>query len=171
MIQLADAVISLSDVLIVGAAAGVRAAAIYAVAQRLGLLPVRIVQPRTTLLFSKAGELAARDNRSGLRDSTDEVVRYVQYLAIPAAIVLGFLAGPTIEAWVGPLYREAATVIGLLCLAAVCRPGRSAQDRAQRLRAVRRLPRCSTHRGRVPRGPRHRAWPPATGASGMAEAV
>jgi O-antigen/teichoic acid export membrane protein len=119
VLQVADAVIALSDVLIVGAAAGVRAAAIYAVAQRLGLLPARIVQPRTTLLFSKAGQLAARDNRSGLRDSTDEVVRYVQYLAIPAAIALGFLAGPTIEAWVGPLYREAATVIGLLCLAAV----------------------------------------------------
>ncbi len=119
VIQIADAVISLSDVLIVGAVAGVRAAAIYAVAQRLGLLPVRIVQPRTTLLFSKAGQLAARDNRSGLRDSTDEVVRYVQYISIPAAIVLGFLAGPTVEAWVGPLYREAATVIGLLCLASV----------------------------------------------------
>jgi O-antigen/teichoic acid export membrane protein len=119
ILEIADAVIALSDVLIVGAAAGVRAAAIYAVAQRLGVLPVRIVQPRTTLLFSKANQLAARDNRSGLLDSTDEVVRFVQYLSIPAAIVLGFLAGPTVEAWVGPLYREAASVIGLLCLAAV----------------------------------------------------
>ena len=35
MVQISDAVIGLSDVLIVGAAAGVRAAAIYAVAQRL----------------------------------------------------------------------------------------------------------------------------------------
>ena len=111
--------INLSDVLIVGAFAGVRAAAIYAVAQRLALLPQRVVQPRAFLLFAKAGQLAARDNRSGLRDSTDQVVGFVRYLSIPAAIVLGFLAGPAVEVWVGPLYREAAACIGLLCIAAV----------------------------------------------------
>ena len=43
------------------------------------LLPQRVVQPRSSLLFAKAGQLAARDNRSGLRESTDEVVRFVQY--------------------------------------------------------------------------------------------
>lgn len=117
--QISQAVLGLSDVLIVGAAAGVRAAAIYAVAQRLALLPQRIVNPRLVLLFTKAGQLAARDNRAGLRDSTDEAVRFVQFLSVPAAIVLGFLAGPAVEVWVGPLYREAATVIGLLCIAAV----------------------------------------------------
>jgi O-antigen/teichoic acid export membrane protein len=119
IVEVSDAVIALSDVLIVGAAAGVKAAAIYAVAQRLGLLPLRITLPRTYLLFTKAGQLAARDNRSGLRDSTDDVVRFVQYLSIPAAIALGFLAGPTIEAWLGPVYLEAAPIIGLLCIAAV----------------------------------------------------
>jgi O-antigen/teichoic acid export membrane protein len=117
VVQIADAVIALSDVLIVGAATGVRAAAVYAVAQRLGLLPVRIVQPRIYLLFPKAGQLAARGNGSGLREATDEVVRFVQYLSVPAAIALGFLAGPTIEAWVGPLYREASSIIALLCVA------------------------------------------------------
>ena len=117
--QISQAVLDLSDVLIVGAAAGVRAAAIYAVAQRLAVLPQRVVNPRLVLLFSKAGQLAARDNRAGLRDSTDDAVRFVQCLSVPAAIVLGFLAGPALEVWVGPLYREAASVIGLLCLAAV----------------------------------------------------
>ena len=117
--QVSQAVINLSDVLIVGAFAGVRAAAIYAVAQRLALLPQRVVQPRAFLLFAKAGQLAARDNRSGLRESTDQVVGFVRYLSIPAAIVLGFLAGPAVEVWVGPLYREAAACIGLLCIAAV----------------------------------------------------
>ena len=78
----------------------------------------RVVQPRTYLLFAKAGQLAARENRSGLIESTDQVVGFVRYLSIPAAIVLGFLAGPAVEAWVGPL-PEAAPVIGLLCLAAV----------------------------------------------------
>jgi O-antigen/teichoic acid export membrane protein len=117
--QVSQAVINLSDVLIVGAFAGVRAAAIYAVAQRLALLPQRVVQPRAFLLFARAGQLAARDNRSGLRDSTDQVVGFVRYLSIPAAIVLGFLAGPAVEVWVGPLYQEAAACIGLLCVAAV----------------------------------------------------
>jgi O-antigen/teichoic acid export membrane protein len=119
IVQVSDAVIALGDVLIVGAAAGVQAAAIYAVAQRLGQLPMKISQPRTTLLFTKAGQLAARDNWSGVRESTDQVVRFVLCLSIPSAIALGFLAGPAVEAWVGPLYREAAPVIGLLCLAAV----------------------------------------------------
>jgi O-antigen/teichoic acid export membrane protein len=117
--QVAEAVISLSDVLIVGAAAGVRAAAIYSVGQRLAVLPQRIIQPRSALLFTKAGQLAARDNRSGLRQATADVVRLVLFLSVPSAIVLGFLAGPAVEVWVGPLYREAATIIGLLCLAAV----------------------------------------------------
>ena len=117
--QISYAVLDLSDVLIVGAAAGVEAAAIYAVAQRLGLLPVRIVQPRIYPLFTTAAELNARNNESGLRDRTDTVVRYVLYLSVPVAIALGFLAGPTVEAWVGPLYREAASVIGLLCIASV----------------------------------------------------
>ena len=43
--QVADAVLTLSDVLIVGAAAGVRAAAVYAVAQRLAQLPLKVVSP------------------------------------------------------------------------------------------------------------------------------
>lgn len=117
--EISSAVIDLSDVLIVGAAAGVEAAAVYAVAQRLGPLPLRIVQPRIYTLFTAASELSARDNESGLRDRTDRVVRYALYLSIPVAIALGFLAGPTVEAWVGPLYRKAASVIGLLCLASV----------------------------------------------------
>lgn len=119
VVQLASVVLSLSDVLIVGAVAGVRSAAIYGVAERLGFLPTRIVQPRTSLLFAKAGQLAARNDWSGLRESTDVVVRFVQYLSVPAAITLGFLAGPTIEAWLGPVYREAAGIIGLLCLMCV----------------------------------------------------
>jgi len=117
--QISDAVLGLSDVLVVGAVAGVRAAAIYSVAQRLGQLPLKVVQPRTSILWAKGGELAARDNWHGLREGVDEVVRFVLCLSIPAAIALGFLAGPALEAWVGPLYREAAPVIGLLCVAAV----------------------------------------------------
>ena len=119
IVQISDAVNQLSDILIVGAVAGVQAAAIYAIAQRLALLPLRIVQPRMSLLFSKAGQLMARNNQAGLRDETDNVVRFVLCLSVPSAIALGFLAGPAVEAWVGPLYREAAPVIGLLCLAAV----------------------------------------------------
>jgi len=119
VVQIADAVLGLTDILIVGAVAGVQAAAIYGVAQRLASLPLRTVQPRTTLLFPKAGQLAARDDWPALRESTEAVVHFVQYLSVPVAIALGFLAGPTIEAWVGPLYREAAGVIGLLCLAGV----------------------------------------------------
>lgn len=119
IIEFSDAVVNLSDVLIVGAAAGVRAAAIYAVALRVGQLPIKIVQPRTYLLFTRVGQLVAREKQSEIRDSTDEVVRFVQYLSIPVAIALGFLAGPAVEAWLGPLFRQSVPVIGLLCLAGV----------------------------------------------------
>ena len=94
-------------------------APVYAVAQRLGLLPIKIIQPRTYLLFTKAGQLEARQRRAELRESTDDAVRFVQYLSIPAAIALGLLAGPAIEVWLGPQYREAAGVIGVLCIAGV----------------------------------------------------
>jgi O-antigen/teichoic acid export membrane protein len=117
--QISDAVLTLSDVLIVGAAAGVTAAAIYAVAQRLGPLPLRIVQPRIYTLFPAAAELGARGNESGLRDRTDAVARFALYLSVPAAITLGFLAGPVVDVWVGSLFGEAATIIGLLCVASV----------------------------------------------------
>jgi O-antigen/teichoic acid export membrane protein len=111
------AVIGGADVLIVGAAAGVGSAAIYSVAQRLGQLPLRIVEPRVYLLFTQAGSLAARDDREGLARALGQITRTVQAISIPSALVLGFLAGPTVRAWVGPEYHNAAVVIGLLCIA------------------------------------------------------
>ena len=119
MVQISDAVISLSDILVVGAVAGVRAAAVYSVAWRLGLLPYRAISPRIFVVFSQAGQLAARDGLPAFRGMTDDVLRFVQFLTIPAAIALGFLAGPALEVWVGPVYREAAPIVGLLCLATV----------------------------------------------------
>jgi O-antigen/teichoic acid export membrane protein len=101
----------------VGAAAGVRSAAIYSVGQRLGQLPVKIVTPRAVLLFTQAGALTARGDHEGLAQAVKHITRTVQAIAIPAALILGFLAGPTIRAWVGPEYHKAAIVIGLLCLA------------------------------------------------------
>jgi O-antigen/teichoic acid export membrane protein/alpha/beta superfamily hydrolase len=117
MVQASDAILGGSDVLIVGAAAGVRAAAIYSVALRLGQLPVRIVQPRVYLLFTQANQLAARGDRQGLVDATQRITRFVLGLAVPAALILGFLASPTIRAWVGPQYHQAAVVIVILCIA------------------------------------------------------
>ena len=119
IVQISDAVIGLADVLVVGAVAGVRPAALYAVAQRLGNLPYSAVSPRIFVVFSQAGQLAARDGLPALRGMTDDVLRFVQCLTIPAAIALGFLAGPALEVWVGPLYRSAAPIVGLLCLACI----------------------------------------------------
>ena len=66
LIEISEAVVNLTDVLIVGAAAGVRAAAIYTVAQRLGLLPLKIV-PAAQLPPLHEGRRvwdAGRDRRS-----------------------------------------------------------------------------------------------------------
>jgi O-antigen/teichoic acid export membrane protein len=111
------AVIGGADVLIVGAAAGVRSAAVYSVAQRLGQLPVKIVGPRVYLLFTQAGTLATRNDRDGLARAVGQITRTVLAISIPSALILGFLAGPTVRAWVGPEYHKAAIVIGLLCIA------------------------------------------------------
>jgi len=80
---------------------------------------LKVVQPRTGLLFVKAGTLIARDNRAGLRETIDGAVGFALGMSIPAAIAIGFLAGPAVEAWVGPLYRDAVPIIGLLVIAAV----------------------------------------------------
>ena len=63
LVEISKAVVNLSDVLIVGAAAGVRDAAVYAVAQRLGLLPIEIIRPARQPSFTKAGQLEARQRR------------------------------------------------------------------------------------------------------------
>jgi O-antigen/teichoic acid export membrane protein len=115
--EVSGAVIGGADVLIVGAAAGVRSAAIYSVGQRLGQLPVKIVEPRVNLLFTQAGSLAARGDHEGLAKAVKQITRTVQAISIPSALILGFLAGPTVRAWVGPQYHKAAVIIGFLCLA------------------------------------------------------
>jgi O-antigen/teichoic acid export membrane protein len=105
-----------ADVLIVGAAAGVRSAAVYSVAQRLGQLPVKIAENRFNLLFTQAGALTARGDAKGLGLAIAQITRVVLAISIPTALILGFLAGPTVRAWVGPEYHKAAIVIGLLCI-------------------------------------------------------
>ena len=70
-------------------------------------------------MFTKAGQLTARDNRRDCGRTPTRWCGSSSSSACHAAVALGFLAGPALEAWVGPLYREAAPVIGLLCLAAV----------------------------------------------------
>jgi O-antigen/teichoic acid export membrane protein len=117
LLQGSDAVLGGADVVIVAAAAGVRAAAVYSVAQRLGQLPVKIVMPRVFLLFTKATQLTARGDGAGLREAIEQITRLVLALAVPAALTLGLLAGPTIRAWVGPEYHQAALIIGVMCIA------------------------------------------------------
>ena len=142
---------------VVGAVAGVRAAAIYSVAQRLGLLPVRIVSAADLSSCSPRRVSWRRATTNpALREITDDVVRFVQYLSIPAAIALGFLAGPTVEVWVGPVYREAAPVVGLLCLAGVVQAWAWRSGTRSPARAARAPGSPLRHRGRAPHRSGHR---------------
>jgi O-antigen/teichoic acid export membrane protein len=115
--EVSFAVIGGADVLIVGAAAGIRSAAVYSVGQRLGQLPVKIVEPRVNLLFTQTGTLATRGDHEGMAQAVTQITRTVQAISIPSALILGFLAGPTVRAWVGPEYHKAALIIALLCIA------------------------------------------------------
>ena len=107
------------DVIVVGLVVGVPAAAVYAVGQKLTFALEQLIAPTTKAFFPHASELAARQDRAGLRDALMTGTRTSLAIAAPLALALSLLAGPFVDAWVGAGFEDAAAVIVLLSCAAV----------------------------------------------------
>jgi O-antigen/teichoic acid export membrane protein len=87
---------------------------VYAIAQKLVFAVERLVYPVSAGFFGHFSGLAAQNDADALRRSFLVGIRAALFVAAPLAIALGLLAGPIVDAWVGPAYHHAAPVLELL---------------------------------------------------------
>ncbi|MDP8960241.1 MAG: polysaccharide biosynthesis C-terminal domain-containing protein, partial [Actinomycetota bacterium] len=115
--DLARAVIHRVDIVVVGVVLGVEEAAAYAVAAKLVTLARRLISSLARLYFPFASSLSAADDRPALSFLALDGSRTALVVGLPMTLVLTALASPIIEAWVGPGYGDAATVLVILASA------------------------------------------------------
>lgn len=107
------------DAIVVGLVVGVAAAGIYAVGQKLTLALDQLVLPAVKMFFPYSSELLAREDEAGLRRGLLTGTRISLAVAAPIALMLGLLADPILDAWVGEGFDDAALVVTYLAGAAV----------------------------------------------------
>jgi O-antigen/teichoic acid export membrane protein len=102
------------DTIIVGLVAGLPAAGIYAVGQKIPLAVNQLLGPTTKLFYPHSAELAARRETGALRSAFLVGNRLSLALALPLCLTFALLATPVLDAWVGPDFVDAAPVVALL---------------------------------------------------------
>ena len=105
------------DTIIVGLVAGLPAAGVYAVAQKIPVAVNALVGPTTMLFYPHSADLAARREVQRLRGAFETGNRLSLAVALPLCVTLGVLAEPVLEAWVGPEFVDGTTVVVLLLAA------------------------------------------------------
>jgi O-antigen/teichoic acid export membrane protein len=137
--QVATAVRYRMDTIVVGFVAGVRAAGVYAVGQFLFIAVDRFIRPSLTGFFPFSAELAGRRDTESLRNAMVLGTRIALAVAGPLCLAAILLAGPFVDAWVGPGYGEARLVVvylvSALLLATVSRTGLLMLQGSGRVRA------------------------------------
>ena len=115
------------DTIVVGLVVGVRAAGVYAVGQLLFVAAERFIRPITTGIFPLSAELAGRHDAEGLRAAVITGTRVSLAVGGPLCLAAILLAGPLVDAWIGPGFDDARMVIAYLLsallLAQVSRAG------------------------------------------------
>lgn len=106
------------DTVVVGLLLGVASAGIYGVGQKLALIVERLSYPVVTTFFPYSAELTARDDIEGLRSAVLIGSRLSLGIGGPLCLVLGLLAGPLLDVWVGPEFSDARLVVVYLAGAA-----------------------------------------------------
>jgi glycosyltransferase involved in cell wall biosynthesis/O-antigen/teichoic acid export membrane protein len=112
-------VIQRMDVVVVAAVVSVPAAGVYAVGAKLAQLATQAVLPMANTFFPHATALSARKDDVGLARLVTSGTRLLMALALPALILLIFLAPQAITVWVGPGFGDAALVTMLLAATTV----------------------------------------------------
>lgn len=128
------------DTIVVGSVAGVRAAGIFVVGQRLGTAVDKLARPAMAGFFPHGVQLAARGDHEGLRRSLVAGTRISLAVAAPFALGLALFAGSGVRAWAGAPYAGASLVVVYLALAQVnlafCRTGLMILDGSGRARGA-----------------------------------
>ena len=115
--EVAHVVIFRIDTIVVGVVVNIQAAAVYGVGQKLALIAEKLVQPVVYTLFPHSSELAALDDREGLRSTLVTGTRISMGLAGPLTVTLAVMAEPAIRAWVPPSFAAASLVVVYLSAA------------------------------------------------------
>jgi O-antigen/teichoic acid export membrane protein len=114
-----------ADTLVLGAFVGPAAVALWAPAQRLTQLLIRLTNQLNETLFPfiVASDTTGRTDQ--LREIYLQGTRLSLATVIPLAGGVSMLAHPLIESWVGPSFYETATVLQLLAALVIVRVGNS----------------------------------------------
>jgi O-antigen/teichoic acid export membrane protein len=114
-----------TDTLVLGAFIGPAAVAIWAPAQRLTQLLIRLTNQLNDTLwpFIVASDTKGRTDQ--LREIYIQGTRLTLATVVPLAGGVALLAHPLIERWVGPSFHESATVLQLLASLVILRVGNS----------------------------------------------
>jgi len=115
--DLAEVMIRRVDLVVVGAVLGVEKAAVYAIGAKLAQLGRKSFSPLAKLYLPFASEVSESGDRGRLRSLLLDGTRVAMLIGIPVTLVLSLLALPAVRAWVGPGYREAASVLIFLAAA------------------------------------------------------
>ncbi len=131
------------DTIVVGLVVGVRAAGVYAVGQLLFVAAERFIRPITTGIFPLSAELAGRHDAEGLRVAVITGTRVSLAVAGPLCLAGILLAGPLVDAWIGPGIRGRTRGHRLPAVSASVGPGQpcGASSCCRAREASRRRPR------------------------------
>ena len=112
-----------ADMLVLGAFIGPAAVALWAPAQRLTQLLIRLTNQlnETLLPFIVSSDTTGRTDQ--LREIYLQGTRLTLATVIPLAGGVALLAHPLIESWVGPSFNETATVLQMLAALVILRVG------------------------------------------------
>jgi len=121
---LADSMSAVSysvDVVIVGAALGIRDVAIYAIGAKLATLAQSALNQVSTVLLPEAASLGREGSHDEVRRLLLDGTRVTMLVGMPLALATGILARGAVRAWVGPGFDRAAVVLAIISIYAAMR--------------------------------------------------
>jgi O-antigen/teichoic acid export membrane protein len=131
------------DPIVVASVAGVPAAGVYSVGQRVAVGAEGVIRPTLTGFFPHASRLSGNDDLVHLRSAMLAGTRLTLAVAGPVCLTVLILAAPAIHAWVGSGYESAGPVTAFLVLgmaiAAITRTGFLMLQGAGRQRATAKI--------------------------------
>ncbi len=107
-----------TDEIVVGVALSLGSVTPYALGRKLSTIPRLVAEQFAMTLLPMASELDARSDQARLQALYLTGVRVSLAIALPLTAALAVLAGPILDAWVGPGYGDGGPVVVILVVAA-----------------------------------------------------
>jgi O-antigen/teichoic acid export membrane protein len=114
-----------TDVLVIGAWLGAPAVALWAPAQRLSELALRLSNQLSEALFPIVVDCDASQRLARLRTVLIHGTRLSLATVLPVAGGLALLAHPLLTAWIGPSFTTTSTIVQILSFVVIVRVGSS----------------------------------------------